>query len=131
MKIFCLDSNAFITSWRWHYPIDIFPSFWDQLSEKRENVALIKPIYNELKVRNDGLFEWIGRIGFRIFDLDEDVEQSALVLEGIYETNDISKGASSNDIKLIAFAMKNNFPVVTYESMQINIPGKNVITKYL
>lgn len=43
---------------------------------------------------------------------------------GEYETNDTSKGASPIDIKLIAFAIINNYPIVTYESPQINIPGK-------
>ena len=56
--------------------------------------------------------------------IDDKVEMLALELDGKYETDEPSRGASSEDIKLIAFASLGNHSVVTFESEQKEPPSK-------
>ncbi|MCY4305891.1 MAG: DUF4411 family protein [Aestuariivita sp.] len=56
--------------------------------------------------------------------ITEEVEILALELEGKYEIEEKSKGASSADIKLIAFARLEDHTVVTLETYQKDVPDK-------
>lgn len=115
MIMFCLDANIFITAWKKLYPIEVFPSLWDQFVEQKDKIVIIKPIFNELRKGQDELFDWINKQGFSITELSGEMEQLALELESEYETEDISKGAGPVDIKLIAYAKKSEYTVVTFE----------------
>ncbi len=46
---YCLDANIFIAAWRKSYPISSFPSLWTQISQHRQAIILIKPIYDEIE----------------------------------------------------------------------------------
>lgn len=46
---YCLDANVFITAWCQYYPIRIFPSLWQKLSNARASLILIEPIFNEIE----------------------------------------------------------------------------------
>ena len=45
---YCLDANVFISAWNSGYPIMVFPSLWEQLAQCRNDLVLIKPVFDEI-----------------------------------------------------------------------------------
>ena len=41
---YCVDANIFLAAWYKSYPRHIFSSLWQQISECRNDIILIKPI---------------------------------------------------------------------------------------
>lgn len=121
---YCIDASAIIAAWQKDYPKDVFPSLWPQLAEHRTDMVLIKPIYDEIKPITNPLRVWMVDNGFDSIDIDGEVEELSLLLEKDYQVREESKGASRNDIKLIAYAKMNNKIVVTDEEEQPQKPIK-------
>ena len=151
---YCIDTNVFITAWHRDYPKHIFPKLYRELKNKLlEQIIIIKPIFDEIEPITGGdkklnLFDkrtpnehekkeqqallrshpvriWLKReMKIKETPITEEVEKLALELKGKYETDEILKGASSVDIKLIAFAALKNHIIVTFETHQINVPDK-------
>ena len=136
--LFCLDANIFITAWHKVYPIEIFPSLWPELSNKKQKIILIKPIFDEIepitkqdrksfpKEKLEERFPlrlWLEENNFKTESLDNEVDELSLDLEMKYETNENGKGASKNDIKLIAYASYCSCVVVTFEAWQNSKPN--------
>lgn len=136
---YTLDANVFITAWNNHYPMSVFPTLWECLDSDhiRQQIVFIKPVYNEIdpipphhqqwpaekKQERYSLRTWLESRGYRVHDLNDQQEQKALDLENRYQTQENAKGASKIDIKLIAFAKNTNHTIVTFEAMQLAIPG--------
>lgn len=136
---YCLDANIFITSWRDRYPIDIFPGLWANLAVQRGNIILIKPIHDEIepishadkKEMTDAQLDakypvkrWLTKNNFEPTPVDDNVEALSIQMEHKYQTMPESKGASQNDIRMMAFAKVHQHTVVTFEAEQPNKPGK-------
>ena len=121
---YCSDASAIIAAWQEDYPKDVFPSLWPQLAEHRTNIVLIKPIYHEIDPTKSLLRLWMDDNGFESSPIDGEVEELSLRLEKEYQVREESKGASRNDIKLIAYAKINNKIVVTEEGKQRDKPEK-------
>ena len=136
---YCVDANLFIAAWNESYPRPVFPSLWKVLARHRDDIVLIKPIYDEIDPfsqsdKNKSLDEkrkqyplrmWLEGNNFLETPIDGSVERESLRLEKEYETDpDNKKGASQNDIRLIAYAGLKNKTVVTLEAEQPNKPGK-------
>ena len=45
---YCLDANIFISAWNSGYPIMVFPSLWKQLAQCRNDLVVIKPVFDEI-----------------------------------------------------------------------------------
>lgn len=45
---YCIDASAFIAAWNVSHPIDVFPSLWSQLANRRDDMVLLKPIFDEI-----------------------------------------------------------------------------------
>ena len=149
---YCVDANVFITAWHEHYPPKVFKSLYEEIKNKlSDQIIIIKPIFDEIgslskkdldtlahtpsskkeKEQQEKLLEnhpvraWLKK-EMRIDEtpIDDDVEMLALELEEKYEVRKISKGASPQDIKLIAFASLGNHTVVTLEAEQPQKPEK-------
>ena len=135
---YCVDASAIIAAWVTRYPEDVFPSLWLQLAEHRTDMALIKPIYDQIdpmsqadkgkpeleKRKKYPLRMWMVDNEFESIDTDEEVEELSLFLEEEYQVREGSKGADGKDIKLIAYAKINNKIVVTEEGKQKENPVK-------
>lgn len=137
---YCLDSNIFITAWSYSHPRDVFPTLWEKLIENKESIVLIKPIFEEIdpidtetkkKLKADKLKEvshlrlWLDKYQFFPTPIDDAaVEEEALQLEREYKTRNLSKGAGSNDIRLIAYAKLKKQIVATFEEKQKQAPQK-------
>ncbi|MDI6782030.1 MAG: DUF4411 family protein [bacterium] len=46
---YCVDANIFIAPRYNGYPLHIFPSLWKHLSERRSDIILIEPIFDEIE----------------------------------------------------------------------------------
>lgn len=135
---YCVDASAIIAAWVTRYPEDVFPSLWLQLAEHRTDMALIKPIYDQIdpmsqadkgkpeleKRKKYPLRMWMVDNEFESIPIDGRVEELSLRLEKEYQVREESKGADGKDIKLIAYAKINNKIVVTEEGKQKENPVK-------
>ena len=135
---YCIDASAIIFAWYEGYPKDVFPSLWPQLAEHRIDMAVIKPIYEQIdfisqadkgkpeleKKKKYPLRKWMVDNGFESIDIDGRVEVLSLRLEKEYQIREKSRGADGKDIKLIAYAKINNKIVVTEEGKQREKPKK-------
>ena len=151
---YCIDANVFITVWHTTYPRKLFPSLYQEMESKLPSkIILIKPIFDEIEPLLEGdrklnIFDriegsddgkkkkkllenhpvriWLKKdMRIRETLITDEVERLALELMEKYEIdNNSAKGASSEDIKLIAFASLGNHTVVTLESQQNTAPRK-------
>jgi len=133
-KKFCLDANALITPWNQLYPPSVFGSLWEKIASKKEQIVIIKPIFDEidpptektLKKDKNPLRYWLIENGFAPTKFD--LEDKSIQLEKKYEVQEISEGVGPVDIKIICYAKENRYTVVTFEGKQKQKPGK--ITNY-
>lgn len=136
---YCVDANIFISTWEKDYPISVFPTLWQELSKHRKDIILIRPIFDEIdpisssdqkklsqdqKKEKHPLRMWLIENDFNPTAIDDELEGHSLSLEKKYEISSESKGASQNDIRLVAYAAINKRTVVTLESKQQQIPNK-------
>lgn len=136
MSNYCVDANVFITAWHVNYPLNVFPSLWEELARKRDKIILIKPIFDEIepvpssdakldiaKKRNKyPVRMWLEENSFTETPINDDINKTSLELERKYEIDDISKGAGSKDILLISYAKKKDKIIVTLEGNQAQKP---------
>lgn len=138
MNTYCVDANIFITAWNVNYPPNIFATLWINLAKHQDNIILIEPIFDEIdpipsrhknlpkdkKKEKYPLGVWIEENKFSKTCIvnDSSVQKKSLFLEREYKTTDGPKGASKNDIALIAYAQSNDKIVVTLESEQKQKP---------
>ena len=130
---YCLDANVFITAWNTDYPLKIFPSLWEEISGNQNRMILLRPIYEEIDPpasnkpasnKPGGLHQWLMDHNFQPAPVDGATQKLSCELETKYEIKKPSKGASQNDITLIAYAKKNQHTVVTLEALQTTTPGE-------
>lgn len=135
---YCVDANIFITAWNTAYPINVFPSLWEQIAQYQDDIILIKPIFDEIdpissadrkmprdkKIEKYPLRMWMEDNQFMATSVADDVKAMSLNLEKEYETNNNPKGANQNDITMIAYAKLEDKTVVTFESEQPQKTGK-------
>jgi len=134
---YCLDANIFITAWNSGYPIRIFLPLWEQLAQCRNDLVLIKPVFDEIdpissadknlskkkKIEKYPLRAWMIENCFDAEPISDEINAVSLGLEKEYETNNNPKGANQNDITLIAYAKVKEKTVVTFEVEQPQKPG--------
>ncbi len=135
---YCIDANIFITSWNSSYPINVFQSLWNEVARYRNDIIIIKPIFDEIdpisssdrklpknkKTNKYPLRVWMIDNQLESTSVSDEVQDVSLGLEIQYETNNNPKGANQNDIILIAYAKINGITVVTFEEDQPQRPGK-------
>ncbi len=135
---YCLDANIFISAWNSGYPIMVFPSLWKELAQCRNDLVLIKPVFDEIdpvssadnkmslskKREKYPLHLWMIENHFEATAIIDEINAVSLELEKEYETNSDPKGANQNDITLIAYAKVKIKTVVTFEENQPQKPGK-------
>ncbi len=136
--MYCLDANVLLTAWYVTYPPRIFASLWDLIAANKDQMALIKPVYEEIepiastdrrlgsaqRVQKYPLRSWIENTGFDIPVVDQTVSNLSIQLEYSYQTAPESRGASQVDVTLVAYAKSNGETVVTLEGIQNQKPSK-------
>lgn len=118
MTIYSLDTSAFITAWRFVYPIDFFPGLWDRIDSLIAcgRVKCIEDVYEELRKGQDDLFEWISkREQMVVYPVDTSVQRSLLEVQAQCPSLVHLDGSSSVDPLVVALAHCLNGTTVTYE----------------
>lgn len=137
MARYCLDSNVFIQAKNGPYRFDIFPVFWDWLSNQIQSGNALSSIevYNEILEGEDELSDWIKEIDkFGFLYPDELVqtqyaEIANYVTENYLDQKYITSFLQKADGWIIALAKTQNLTVVTHEkkvdtqSNKIKIPN--------
>lgn len=138
MGQFCTDANIFLTVWNVHYPIRIFGPLWVELINAKDDIILIKPIFDEIdpipsadkKLSSSDIRDkyplrmWLLDNSFTETPWNNEIDVLSLHLEQTYEISEVSNGASQKDINLISYAKEMNKTVVTYEKRQNQRPSK-------
>lgn len=134
---YCVDANIFITAWYESYPPRIFSPIWNQIAQHRDDIVLIKPVFNEIEPiplsgrdlsiqnkREKYPRVWLEETRFAVPNISDEVNAVTLDLEREYETDNTSKGAGQIDITLIAYAKLKEKTIVTLEKKQNQKPDK-------
>lgn len=132
MSKYLLDANVLITAYRFNYPMDVVPTFWEKLLEKGKEgtFALIDFIIEEVYVKEDLLKEWVKNNLDYIEILESNdpnvINSYQLLMEYVNNNNHYKQSAkdeyaSSADSWLLAHAHANNYIIVTQETYDPNI----------
>ncbi len=133
---YCVDANIFIEPWYTLYLEEIFKSLWVQLANHRDEMILIKPIYDQIEPISSNhknlvldekrekypLRMWLEENEFSSVSVDDTVEALSLRLVEKYGIESTPRGADEVDIKLISYTKKQNETVVTLEGKQVQEP---------
>lgn len=123
---YLLDANVFIQAHRFHYPMDLFPTFGELLEGENEKKRIfsIHEIYDGLQKGKDELWKWVERQNKESWFLsasDEETQKSFTEIgDWIEENKQYKEGAKKDfldtaDPWLIAKAYTEKFTVVTQE----------------
>lgn len=129
MTKFLLDANFFITAYRQHYPMDVFPSYWTKI----ERLAQLGLVFSIDKVRGeicdnrtDALSAWMTNSLSSPFFLDSttvlseytQVANWAYSRKGHYSTPALNEFLDANeaDAWLVAHALKTGYTITSYET---------------
>ncbi len=139
MSKFIVDSNFFIQAHRSIYPLDVFQSFWLKVKNLSENGTIVsidkvkKEIFDNAS-HQDELKLWCGSNLPTDFFFDTasvlnnyiSIVSWANSMTDHYTPNAIQEFFETDlaDPWLIAFAMSNNWTIVTYEKSEPNIKRK-------
>lgn len=115
---YSVDTSILITAWRDLYPIDLFPSLWEEFARLIENrEALISDeVYLEIGGRDDGLHEWATPYKDAFEPLSDDVQTATTeVLSEFPRLVNTAKFRDRADPFVIAVARVHETCVVTNE----------------
>ena len=133
---YCIDANVFITAWHMTYPHHMFPTLYRKMEPVvRDRTVIIKPIFDEIEnfsipegknpEKEKPVRTWLtDKVGIEAAAVNAQVEQLSLELQREYEIGPATKGASKQDITLIAYACLNEHTVVSLESEQHQKPQR-------
>ncbi len=133
-RIYALDANVFIEAARRYYAFDLVPIFWQTLENLAQNnhVKSIDRIQTELLRGHDELSRWVTPHFGNAFESTNEpqiLQQYGNVMNWVqsqdqfldYAKSDFAAGA---DGWLIAYAIVNNYVVVTHEVYNPTIKNK-------
>jgi len=129
MSKYLLDSNILITAYRRTYPMDIFPSFWENLLEQFENgnISLIDIVFEELILGEDSLRDWLleneSKITIHASDDLDVIEEYSSIIQNVMDEKQYYLAAKEEfadvaDSWLIAHAKAKGCIIVTEETFQ-------------
>jgi hypothetical protein len=116
---YSLDTSAFLDGWSRWYPIQTFPSLWDNLGQLIDNgdIVTIQMVIDELRAGSAGPIKWLkGRSKNIVVPLDTAIQAEVKVIMTQFPTLvNHSTGKSKADPFVIALAKVHNLTVLTGE----------------
>ncbi|MDO8571902.1 MAG: DUF4411 family protein [bacterium] len=118
---YCLDSSAFIDSWRRYYPPKVFPTLWEGLSELivSGRIIVCKEAEKEIMNGNDELKTWFKLNKKCVVPYDNN--QLVIVSEIVNKYPKVSQynkpRPAHADPFVVALAKARNATVVTWEGL--------------
>jgi hypothetical protein len=140
---YLLDANVFMESKR-YYSFDIAPGFWETIKTEHEKGKLfsLQCVREEILKGKDELKEWIKKLDPKFFlaqdeaiEAYEEIQKWAEEQKERYKESAIAEFARYDaDPRLIAFALKNKYKLVTMEKLNLEkkcaIPIPNVCKEF-
>jgi hypothetical protein len=116
---YSFDTSAFIEAWNRHYPPLVFPTVWEHLEKaiQQNKIKAADEVYEELKDHGDELFKWAKKHRKMFIALDGALQKRATSL--LQQFPNLAKQDRTRpdaDPFVIALALANSIPVVTYET---------------
>ncbi|PKP12408.1 MAG: DUF4411 domain-containing protein [Bacteroidetes bacterium HGW-Bacteroidetes-3] len=130
MSVYVVDSNFFIQAHRVIYPLDVAISFWVRVKQLAENgnIVSIDKVKNEIYQNDDDLKTWCqNNLPVDFFKDSTDVisEYTAVVAwtmskNGHYQQRAVDEFMDANeaDAWIVAYSLKHNCTITTYERSQ-------------
>lgn len=130
MSPYILDSNFFIQAHRANYPFDVVPSFWNKVKDlaNRELIISIDKVREEIYRNDDELSSWCRDNLPTNFFRDSTIsitEYMSLVAWANSKNDHFQQRAieefldtDAADAWIIAFAINQNFPILTHEKSE-------------
>jgi hypothetical protein len=128
MPPYLLDANFFIEAHRKSYPLDVFPSYWEEIHKmaELEQICSIDKVKAELYRNDDALKTWcLTNLTADFFkDSDDAIGEYRQVVGWAYSKRgnpysqsalDLFMQADEADAFLVAFAQKHQLTLVTSE----------------
>jgi predicted nucleic acid-binding protein len=138
MDKYLIDANVLIAAYRRNYPMDVIPTFWENLLKeaKSERFYIIDEIFSEIKAGEDLLTEWlesnIESFIIRTSDDDLVIKSYTEIIQYVMDNDTYTlkaktEFASIADSWLIAHAKAYNFVIVTEEVFDVNCKKRILI----
>lgn len=135
-EIFLVDSNSFMTPFRFYYAFDLVPAYWKELTKHIDTgrVVVLDIVKDEIIKGNDELAFWMSDLtNLKVIPrvTSDTVNKYQEVIQyietcGLYKESALQTWAQSNvaDPWLIAAAKANGFTIVTEEKMSGGLSRK-------
>jgi hypothetical protein len=128
---FILDTSSYVNGWNFHYRLPVFQGVWDALGEAMTNGAVISPseVLEELEKRaGDPLHTWA--VQFRPAFLPPTAAWPAHLATVQTHAPHWFAGTGQHDADpfVVAMAMEEHLPVVTYEGVAFSGNAASVRT---
>src|SRR5216683_5683417 len=104
---YSIDTSGFLDAWVRNYPVDVFPTIWEQIDGAARNGTLLASdeVVRELERKEDGAHTWMKGRPEMLVVLDPDIEQQVRDTMRRYpRLVDTRKGRSGGDPFVIAIA---------------------------
>ena len=126
---FVLDANVFIGAFRKYYAPDLFPQFWDLLSDEPRLISVDR-VRVELLKKSDWLHSWVQNIRRDMFVstksqiVSAEFAKLATWVRAEFKSNALHGFLRAADGWVVAYARAYNATVVTEESYKRNYRRK-------
>jgi len=139
-EIFIIDSDALIRPYRFFYPFDMFPDFWNFIEREIsvKNIKILDMVYDEIATGGDALSNWFS--GIKDIEKIERREISIInsysnILKyiqncGLYKINALNSWSTGTVAHpwIIATAHSLSYTVITFETSNAGL-SKNQQSK--
>lgn len=115
---YSIDTSALLEAWARHYPLDVFPTLWQQIENliSAGRLLAIDEVLRELERKSDDLHDWAKQRAGMFVSTDQAIMQRAgSVVNQFPSLADPQSQKGKADPFVIALAMERNLTVVTAE----------------
>lgn len=122
---YCIDTSAFVEAGTRRWPIDVFPTVWDELDRVAARGQFVAPeeVFYELRAKADPLYAWARDRRYIFVPLDgAQMVATFQVLSDFPRLVGKLKGTYDADAFVVALARVRNLTVVTEED--VGTPGR-------
>lgn len=119
MALYSFDSSAFINPFRRYYPQDLFPKFWDAVTERIASGEIIasEVVRDEIDQKDDQLKVWLRSQTGLFVPVDEEQQDGvAEILSRYPNWVDVESSKNNADPFVIALAQAKSLTVVADEA---------------
>lgn len=114
------DTSVFINGWNYHYPPPAFRRLWDYVADCMDSGRVLAPreVWREIDVKTDDLRTWAKARRFE--EPSEWAQRRVGQLQADYPRVFSSPSRNAADPWVIALAEERDWPVVSYEGVQVS-----------